>query len=182
MHNFPNTLLALKAGKESALRELYEAFFHPLCVFGNRFLHENQAIADIVQEVFIRVWEKRKDFDSMYALRSFMYVSVRNACLNYNRDQLRVRRIQLSDHLSDELEAEECAWVIEEEVHRKIRNEINQLPEAVKKVIELTLAEMSVAEIAGILKLSENTVRNQRARGKELLRKRLNDKIFLLFL
>ena len=72
--------------------------------------------------------------------------------------------------------------MIEEELHRRIRNEVERLPEAMKKVFNLTLLDMSISEIAEVLEVSENTVRNQRARAREILRARLKDKIFLLFL
>ncbi|MDR1720069.1 MAG: sigma-70 family RNA polymerase sigma factor [Dysgonamonadaceae bacterium] len=172
----------LRSGKESALRELYTAFFQTLCVFGNRFLKDDAAVADIVQEVFIKVWDRRMDFHEAYSLRSFMYVSVRNACLNHLRDQKDMLQISLSDTLTEEFVEAEEIFVIEEEVHRMIRNEIDALPKAMKKVFDLTLMDMSIAEIATVLDLSENTVRNQRARAREILRKRLQDKLFLLFL
>lgn len=171
----------LNVGDESALRHLYESFFHALCAFGNRFLSENEVVADVVQEVFIKVWDRRSDFDTVYSIRSFMYISVRNACLNHKRDNAKIHKIGLNDLYLDSLAEEECCWIVEEEVHRMIRNEIGQLPEGIKKVIELTLLDMSIAKIAEVLKLSENTVRNQRARGKDILRSKLGNKLFLLF-
>lgn len=177
-----NILSALKAGKEEGLNRLYSSFFHPLCVFGCRFVGEEEVVADVVQEIFIKVWERRKNFDSIYSIRSFMYVSVRNACLNYKRDHLRIQRITLSEVVDEELfDTEESCWVIEEEVHRLIKNEIDRLPEAMKKVIDLTLLDLSIPDIAGVLNLSENTVRNQRVRAREILRSKLGDKLFLLF-
>lgn len=171
----------MKAEDEEALNHLYTSFFHPLCAFGSRFVKEDDVVADIVQEVFIKVWDKQKDFDSIYSIRSFMYVSVRNACLNYNRNSARIHKISLSDLLSENLMEDESCWMIEEEVHRKIKNEIDNLPEAMRKVIHMTLQEISVSEIASILHLSENTIRNQRVRAREILRSKLGDKIFLLF-
>ena len=80
-----NILQNLNKGKESALKEVYRLFFHALCAFGTRFVKDDAVVADIVQEVFIKVWARRTDFQAIYSLRSFMYLSVRNACLNYNR-------------------------------------------------------------------------------------------------
>ena len=81
-----NILQNLNKGKESALKEVYRLFFHALCAFGTRFVKDDAVVADIVQEVFIKVWARRTDFQAIYSLRSFMYLSVRNACLNYNHD------------------------------------------------------------------------------------------------
>lgn len=172
----------LNKGKEDALKEIYRLFFHALCAFGSRFVKDDAAVADIVQEVFIKVWTRREKFEAIYSLRSFMYLSVRNACLNYNRDRSRVKKVSLNDTVSETLVEEEECFVIEEELHRRIRNEVEQLPEAMRKVFNLTLLDMSITEIAEALDVSENTVRNQRARAREILRGKLKDKIFLLFL
>ncbi len=177
-----NILRDLNKGKESALKEIYRLFFHALCAFGSRFVKDDAAVADIVQEVFIKVWARREDFEAIYSLRSFIYLSVRNACLNYNRDRSRVRKISLNDTVPENF-VEECdCFVVEEELHRRIRNEVERLPEAMRKVFNLTLLDMSIQEIAETLEISENTVRNQRARAREILRERLKDKLFLLFL
>ena len=112
-----------------------------------------------------------------------MYLSVRNACLNYNRDYARVRKISFNDsELETFAEVRENDFMIEEDVHRQIRNEVERLPEAMRKVFNLTLLDMSIPEIAKTLDISENTVRNQRARAREILRARLQDKIFFLLL
>ena len=177
-----NILRDLNQGKEKALKEVYRLFFHALCAFGSRFVKDDAAVADIVQEVFIKVWARREDFEAIYSLRSFMYLSVRNACLNYNRDRVRVKKISLNDTVPETFVEEDDCFVIEEELHRRIRNEVERLPEAMKKVFNLTLLDMSISEIAEVLEVSENTVRNQRARAREVLRARLKDKIFLLFL
>ncbi|WP_018337358.1 MULTISPECIES: RNA polymerase sigma factor [Butyricimonas] len=172
----------LNKGKEGALKEIYRLFFHALCAFGSRFVKDDAAVADIVQEVFIKVWTRREKFEAIYSLRSFMYLSVRNACLNYNRDRSRVKKVSLNDTVSETFVEEEECFVIEEELHRRIRNEVERLPEAMRKVFNLTLLDMSITEIAEALDVSENTVRNQRARAREILRGKLKDKIFLLFL
>ena len=59
---------------------------------------------------------------------------------------------------------------------------MDRLPDSIKRVFNLTLLDMSICEIAQVLKVSENTVRNQRARAREILRERLKDKLLLLFL
>ena len=71
-------------------------------------------------------------------------------------------------------------FVIEEEFYRLIRQEIGRLPKSMKRVFDLTLLDMSIPEIARSLGVSENTVRNQRARAREILRERLKDRIFFL--
>ena len=60
-----NILRDLNQGKEKALKEVYRLFFHALCAFGSRFVKDDAAVADIVQEVFIKVWARREDFEAI---------------------------------------------------------------------------------------------------------------------
>lgn len=168
----------LRKGNEKSLKLLYDRFFHSLCSYAYKFVKDEMSAGDIVQEIYIKVWDKRKDFDSIYSVRSFFYLSVRNSCLNHIRDNKK----HLSVELSDDLSVQEEYFVIEEEVHRMIKEEVDKLPEAMRKVFNLTLMDMSIPDIASALNVSENTVRNQRARAREILRERLKDWVFLFFL
>ena len=178
----PHILANLRARKESALKSIYDAFFLPLCAYGSRFVTDDAAVADIVQELFIKLWDRNRDFPTIWALRSFLYLSVRNACLNHLRNSHDRKYIELSDALAGRNDEDDLPAVIEEEVHRMILAEVERLPYAMRRVFEMTLMDMSIPEIAQVLDLSENTVRNQRARSREILRTRLKDKFFLLFI
>lgn len=168
----------LRKGNEKALKGLYDKFFPALCSYAYKFVKDEMSAGDIVQEIYTKVWQKRKDFDSIYAIRSFFYLSVRNACLNHIRDHKKHLQVELNDEMS----VVEEHFIIEEEVHRMIKAEIEKLPDAMRKVFNLTLMDMSIPEIAQALKVSEHTVRNQRARAREILRERLKDWVFLFFL
>lgn len=168
----------LQQGKESAMKQLYDCFYPSLCAYGFGYIADEEAVVDIVQEVFITLWTKRKDFFSFYSLRSFLYTSVRNACLNEIRQQNRYPKEALIESLTHEEEY----TLIEEEVHRMIHQEIANLPDAMRKVFELTLLDMSIAQIAEALNISENTVRNQRAAARKKLQEKLNKWFYLLFL
>ena len=74
-----NILQNLNKGKESALKEVYRLFFHALCAFGTRFVKDDAVVADIVQEVFIKVWARRTD--SGYLFITFVHVSFCSQCL-----------------------------------------------------------------------------------------------------
>lgn len=170
----------LAQGKESAMIALYDSFFISLCAYGCRFLQNEQVVKDIVQEVFMTVWNKRRDFTSVVNLRSFLYVSVRNACLNHLRDEK--RKGQKVPLLEENLSNEEANLVIEEEVFRMISKEVEALPPKMREIFEMTLLDLKVKDIAEALKLSEYTVRNQKALAKKRLQERLKGKMFLLFL
>ncbi|PID89257.1 MAG: hypothetical protein CSB01_02945, partial [Bacteroidia bacterium] len=151
----------------------------PLCAYGSRFITDQQIVADIVQEVFIKLWDRRKSFFSIFSLRTFLYTSVRNGCLNELRNQKRKgKKVEIS-----ELSAfEDRDFIVEEEVYRMISMEIAALPPAMKQVFELSLLDLKVKEIAQLLNVSEFTVRNQRVSAKKKLQEKLKNWAFLFFL
>ncbi len=173
-----NIISGLQKGNEKVLKLLYDKYFPSLCSYAFNFIKDEMVSGDIVQIIYTKVWDKRKDFDSIYSIRSFFYLSVRNACLNHLRDQKKYKHVELNDNIP----IEENHFIIEEEVHRMIKNEIDQLPEAMKRVFNLTLMDLSIPEIAQALNVSEHTVRNQRARAREILKEKLKDWVFLFFL
>lgn len=53
----------------------------------DRYLGDREEAADVVQETFLKYWNKHKDFDDYRKIKSFLYVVVRHACLNLLRDR-----------------------------------------------------------------------------------------------
>ena len=75
----------LQKGDEKAFRILFDEFYVALCLFAVRFMEDREAAADIVQEAFLKYWDRHADFDNYYKIKSFLYVVVRHACLNLFR-------------------------------------------------------------------------------------------------
>ncbi len=174
-----STTVLFNNGNKISLKELYNNLFAPLCSYSNKYVKSTEIAGDIVQEVFIKVWKKRKDFTTIYALRSFMYLAVRNASLNYLRDNGKTISLD-AEKLQERLDDDHL--IIEEEVHLMIRKEVDKLPKACKKVFDLTLMDLSISEISECLGISKNTVRNQRAQARRILKTQLKDKFYLLFI
>jgi RNA polymerase sigma factor (sigma-70 family) len=86
-----------KKGSPDALQSLLKQFYSPLCLFAERLLADRAAAEDIVGESFIKLWNKRTDFETMQNLKAFMYITVRNACLNHlkqaKRDSLSKKQL-----------------------------------------------------------------------------------------
>ena len=118
---------------------------------------------------------------SEHPTRAFSILSSILISLTFAYAFSKIIKISLSKELSENDLKETGYWVIEEEVHRMIQHEIDRLPPATKQVFDMTLLDMSIKEIAQALHLSENTVRNQRAQARKILKTNLKDKILLLF-
>ncbi|MFY0600116.1 MAG: RNA polymerase sigma-70 factor [Cyclobacteriaceae bacterium] len=169
-----DTIAQLKSGDRKAFREIFEVFFQPLCAYGNRYASDPGEAEDLVQEVFIKLWERREDFDQVNPLKTFLYTSVRNACLNHLK-HMSVRQ-KHEDALIYELESDHTFGnhVIEEETFNQLYTEIKQLPDSSQKVMLLALKGLKNKEIASTLSISENTVKTQKKIAYAKLKQKLS--------
>ena len=139
-------------------QELFEMYFNALCAFSRRFVDADSA-EDIVQEVFISFWKKRADFSQLMPIKSFLYTSVRNKCLNHIRDEV-VRQKHLNTSI--DMEASYDNEVIEEETFNLLYNEIMHLPTASQQIMLLAMNGLKNPDIAEELGISVNTVKTQK--------------------
>jgi len=174
----------LKKGGPDALQSLLKQFYRPLCFFAERLVTDKTAAEDIVEESFIKLWNKRGDFESEQSIKAFMYITVRNACLNYlkqlKRDALNQKQLA---YLTGEKEEFVLNEMIKAELLKEMMIEINNLPEQCGKVLRLAYFKgLKNQEVAKVLNISVHTVKNQKARAIQLLKTRLGDRDMLALL
>jgi len=175
---------SLRKGDPDALQTLLKHYYSALCLFAVRLLGNCAAAEDIVGESFVKLWNKRSNFENHQNLKAFMYITVRNACLNYLKQQKResLNQKQLA-WFTGEKEEFVLNEMIRAEVLKEIMEEINNLPEQCRKVLKLAYLEgMKNQEIADLLNISIHTVKNQKARAIQLLKIRLRDRDLMAFL
>jgi len=163
--------------KQQQVPEFEEVFhlFHPaLCFFARRLVNDAAIAQDIVTDVFVKLWQKKGDFDTVYSAKAFLYISTRNACLNHNHKVQYQSRIRENiRQLSTEIEVNEMNEAIHTEVVRQVYNIVGGLPKKCKEVMVLSYTKgLDCHEIARRMQLSVHTVRNQKNRGVHLVRNR----------
>ena len=161
-------------GNKNAFRQVFDLYFDALCAFGYNYVLEVSAVEDLVQDAFISLWEKHRDFDNINAVKSFLYTTVRNKCLNHLKHKL-VRQ-KNEDALISALESEQHfeGRVIEEEVFNQLSLEIRNLPDSAQKIMLLAMNGLSNPEIAAKLDISVNTVKTQKKLAYAKLKDRLS--------
>lgn len=152
-------------GDRKAYATLFHEFYTPLLLYSIKFTKNRDASEDIVQDFFCRLWEDRKRLMNDRSFGSYIYSSVRNRSLNYLRDIHSVS-IEGFEKQSDEDFLRE---MMEEEVYRELYDAIQKLPDRCRQIFLLKLDEKENQEIAVLLQISEETVRSQLRRGRELL-------------
>ncbi|MES2827391.1 MAG: RNA polymerase sigma-70 factor [Bacteroidota bacterium] len=163
---------ALAEGDEPALSHFFKLYQKSLGYFALRMIGDEAEAEDIVAGCFVKLWERRTDFESAEKIKSFLYVSCRNACLNYLR-HLKVKSTS-QDAYQQELEAssEDVLYkIVESEVLQAMHREIELLPENYRAVFKrIYFEQKKTDEIAAELGINVQTVRNYKNRSVELLK------------
>ena len=177
-----NIIKHINRGDRKAFREVFENYFPALSAFGYKFVPDIAAVEDMVQEAFISLWEKRQDFTHISALKSFLYTSVRNKCLNHLKHQAVLKKHEPS--LVYELESDQdfTAHVIEEETFNQLFVEIKNLPEAAQEIMLLALNGLKNQDIADELNISINTVKTQKKIAYSKLKQKLKPRFETILL
>jgi RNA polymerase sigma-70 factor (family 1) len=159
-----------RAGDETAFKWLFDRHYGAILYYAQHILERRTDAEDIVQEIFVTLWRKRSDFNSLDHIKNFLYKSTRFACINQLRQwQSRDRQVEvllqraLNDSFSD-------ARLVEEEIFQAVIAEINALPEKYATILQLRyLHDLDYRQIAEKMGVSEATIRKQKQRAIELL-------------
>jgi RNA polymerase sigma-70 factor (family 1) len=165
----------LRSGRESAYEQLFKDFYKPLTVFANSFVKDLETGKEIVQDLFVHLYEKRKTLAITTSLKSYLYQSVRNRCLNHlkhqqvqkmHHDQMKPE-LDFSDNLEDKIR--------ETELEHMVSKVVDQLPPKCKRIFIMSrVTGLSNGEIAEQLELSKRTVETQISNALKVLREKLD--------
>ena len=173
----------LEAGDERGMKMMFDTYYQALCTYIMRYLISVEDAEDIVQMVFISLWNNKRGQVFTGSLRAYLFGAVSKASLQFMRDRERMYFVEIELHIDDFLE--EMSRDVElEKMKEYLYAAIEDLPANPKKVLTAIVFNNTpykvVAEEMGI---SVNTVKTYYARALQALRKSLDGKTFcLLFL
>lgn len=172
----------------SLFDQIFQKYYQPLLLYGLKFVDDENEVHDILQEVFVTVWENQKHKLKESLLKPYLFNAVRNGCLNYLRHKLVVSKhiekqkitlplLELNFYKSGEKS------LIEKQDIEIIYEAIDSLSEEYKEVIELSRFEgLKNKEIAEKLQIPLRTVETRLYRALSALRKKLNlNRFFILW-
>lgn len=183
-HNDQQLIRLFRAGDESAAADLYGRYYKGLVYFARRIVEHAGEAEDIAQDTMVKLFHKKNDFEQLSDIKSFLYISVRNACFNYlkARDRHALSHRELL-YLTPEGEESADLEILKSRVLAEIYQEVASLPAQCGEVFRLVfIQKLTTAQAAEKLGLSPQTVLNQKARAIKLLRYRLSEKGFLTLL
>ena len=160
---------------------IFKEYFKPLTYYAIKFTKDNDSAKEIVHNVFVNLWEKRETISSDKPLRSYLYTSVHNRCINYLRDRSKFHNNDVGDLCYiNELAGEHQDLMEQNETESVIIDAINQLPDRCRQIFKLSrFEEKRYGEIASILNISIKTVEAQISKALKILREELNDYLTL---
>ncbi|WP_295116904.1 RNA polymerase sigma factor [uncultured Chitinophaga sp.] len=182
-YNEYQLLRGLTAGNTSHYSYIFKEYYSALCHYAETIIGEPGHAEDIVQDVFERLWQKPYAFEDLRHLKDFLYKSTRNAALNFLKGAQHSKERQAKFlHEQEQSATADDLDIIRMEVFRVIYREISNLPDQCGKIVRMSYIEgLKNEQIAEILSISLQTVKNQKTRGMKLLRMRLSPVVLALF-
>ncbi|GAA4304840.1 RNA polymerase sigma-70 factor [Aestuariibaculum suncheonense] len=151
----------LKGGDKKALTELYDSYWKPLFISSYNLLKDKELCEEIIQDVFIDVWNYRENLQIKISLKSYLYACVRYKVFSEFRKH-KIQQVELFEGLNDRFQyATPETKLMHEELVTQIEAIVNTLPARCQEVYILSRnQQLSHKEIAEKLGISTKTVEN----------------------
>lgn len=168
----------IRAGDARAFEQTFRAYYEPLCAFAFRFVRDNAAAEDLVQDVFGALWTSRASINIATSLRAYLFAAVRNRALNIRKHEMVVDDWERDELAHDELHphpVQPDVLLDRKLLKARLETAFQSLPERAATALRLRWREgMSYAEIADAMSISVKGVEKLLSRGLRALRQALS--------
>lgn len=192
-NSYENWLIKrIKSGDKDAFAELYQKHYSELCNFIFNYVEAEAICEELVQDLFLKVWNSRNRFNPEFGLKSYLYKAARNIALDYLRHRktekkyLNIHKIERENEWRSQklkqteviLQNASSSVLKGQELSEIVEVAIEQLPES-RRIIFLLSREdgLTYSEIASVLDISVKTVETQMGRSLKTLRSVLSEHI-----
>jgi RNA polymerase sigma-70 factor (ECF subfamily) len=162
-------------GDGKAFKVVFDTYYPRLMVFALKLINDKTEAEDIILPVFQSVFSKCNSFESIIKIQAFLYVSVRNRCLNHIKLIQKTNRFKskfIEEVQNDELF--ELSYSVRDEVIIRIHKLIEELPSECGRIFKmLFFDQLEPIEIANKLNIERQTVYVQKNRALNFLKMKL---------
>lgn len=169
----------LKSGDDGALSAIYKKYWQQLYLSAYHILKDEQACEDIIQELFIKLWDNRSSVQISVSLKAYLYASIRYEVYRQVRNSMSTSDVfdTLFDRLQTPVDYENIEY---KELIAQVSSAVNALPQKCREVYKLSREEyLSHKQIASRLNISTKTVENHLTKALKQLRTSLGSLILL---
>ncbi|MDA3929259.1 MAG: RNA polymerase sigma-70 factor [Prolixibacteraceae bacterium] len=176
MENEKNLFNQIQKGDQQSFELLFKTYYAPLCLFAHKYIYDQDECEEVVQAFFLKLWESRKTINITTSVKSYLYSSVRNRCLNYIK-HLKIKQEYQSEMVNSPAKNNfDSNTFLEIDLIEKINQCIDSLPPRRKEIFILSREHgLKYREIAEQLGLSIKTVEAQMGQALKDLREQLKD-------
>lgn len=166
----------LKDRNHEAFAEIYNRYAVLMFYKVNQMLRDEEPSKDLVQDLFVALWDKPELIEENNNLAGYLYIGARNRVLKFiQRNKLKNDHIASLAKYASEISLETIQDIDERELKIIVQREIDNLPPKMKLIFEMSRKDnLSHAEIAGKLGLSDHTVKKQVNNALKILRSKLS--------
>ena len=165
----------VKKGDEAAFRCLFEKYWQDLFQLACKRLRSKDDASDIVQEVFLSLWNNVQQIEIEDSLGAYLFVSLRNKIFNhYEKQSIRLKYLLAQPF--HPVQSEELIWshLSSKELRSVVAAEVSRMPAKMKEIYLLSREQqLSISDIAELLSLAPQTVKNQIHRSLERIKESL---------
>jgi RNA polymerase sigma-70 factor (ECF subfamily) len=171
----PSIFQRIKNGDENAFSSLFNTYYAPLCQFAVSYLKDTDQARSLVQQLFVDIWQKRDRIKVEISVKSYLYHSVKNRCIDILRRSSRSE--ELSAITAGEASVPFRDLIEEAELTERISRAIDRLPPRCREIFILCRSmNLKYSEIARQLDISVKTVEMQMGIALKRLRRELSEK------
>lgn len=178
-------LLKIREKNQDSFESFFHHYYESLVIYAQGYLYDRASCEDVVQEVFIYVWENANSINITISLKGYLYKMVRNRMLNHLETLKNNYEIEVYGYTPIKETYEDLVNLQEEKNVKlnKVLLLIDALPKKMKEIFILKYRRnYSYSEISLILNISPNTVKTQLKRAKTILQSQLLTYILLIYL
>jgi RNA polymerase sigma-70 factor (ECF subfamily) len=165
----------LQSGSEAAYQQLFDMYYRKLVVFALKYVGDPEVAKDLVQDLFLRMYEARREVRIQSSLPSYLYSALRNKCLNHMKQKtVREKNTFLNPAAEPEGDVDLEEKMDAVELEAKIFELVSRLPDKCRKIFLMSRVDgKRNREIADELNLSVRTVETQISKALRSLRNSL---------
>lgn len=169
---------------DTAFEQLFKAHYKPLHAYANLILKDLDLAEEIVQNMFLKFWEKRELLKVEASVKAYLYKCIYNDSLNHiKHEKVKTKYQDFTKQTRNELSESAAAKVELGELHFNLREALNELPEQCRTIFQMSrFEELKYREIAEQLGISIKTVEKQMSKALQILRVKLVDFLILVLL
>lgn len=175
-------LAGLKDNSHGSYSILFQTYYKDLVLFAGTMIRDKSACEDIVQNIFLKLWNERETLEIETSLKSYLLRAVRNSCIDF------IRHKKIVDNYANAIFAMDGDYTTEDyvlhsDLNKHLQKAILKLPEKQREAFVLSrFQDMKYKEIAKKLNIAERTVEDRISKALSQLRLELKDFLLLVII